>query len=250
MNSKCWDCSRNFAPLRLASTADVQRSPKALFACSQLLLLSPSALELHVIASLVTGWRLLWICSRCLSTQRGDCQKPVQTFTLSCLCTVGCGGCNLHWLQKSAVRLWFQWSPAAGWPLFDQKDFNSHIVHMENVCCFNCWVSPSFKQGHPPPQPQMNKAPPNTFSKSTCTQRIIDANTEAEKWILNECWVRPKCTRAPWALKSDANRHLTNLSWIFQSQTSLKQDYYYYYFVSWVMDKLWRETGAASMNFN
>lgn len=59
-----------------------------------------------MIVFLVMGKRLLWICSLYLSTQRDYCQKLIQTLKLSCLCTVGCGGCNLNWLQKSVERLW------------------------------------------------------------------------------------------------------------------------------------------------
>lgn len=69
--------------------------------CDKLLPLSPAALELHMIVFLVMGKRLLWICSLYLSAQRDHCQKLMQTLKLSCLCTVGRGGCNLNWLHKN-----------------------------------------------------------------------------------------------------------------------------------------------------
>lgn len=40
--------------------------------------------------------------------KRDHCQKLMQTLKLSCLCTVGCGGCNLNWLHKTVERLWFK----------------------------------------------------------------------------------------------------------------------------------------------
>lgn len=142
-----------------------------LYVCVKLLPLSPAALELHMIIFLVMGKGLLWICSSYLSTQRDYCQKLIQTFKLSCLCAVGCGGCNLNWLRKKCGQLVMSPFKAQTLSLFSTFPHRSHHTrpnvlrdpdfyffisatpHMDVVCCllqlFNCRVNPNFKPGHP-----------------------------------------------------------------------------------------------------
>lgn len=146
--------AKTLCPYRSLPQPNTQSTPTGhllLFGCGKLLPLSPAALELHMIVFLVMGKRLLWICSLYLSAQRDHCQKLMETLKLSCLCTVGCGGCNLNWLHKSVERLWFNCFKLKGSIVCLLARFTAVIAHEQNIQRFwLCLIQLSFFHQHVP----------------------------------------------------------------------------------------------------